>query len=109
MPLGEVEQLVMLAVLRLGDGAYAVPVRELIAAEAGVAVSRGTIYVTLERLEGKGFVTSWFSEPEAVRGGKARRHYRLKPAGLKALDDSQRGLERLAKGTVVARGRAGRS
>ena len=68
--LGEVEQLVLLAVLRLGDDAYAVPIRSLILDEAGVDLSRGSVYVTLERLERKGYVISWFSNPQAVRGGQ---------------------------------------
>lgn len=100
--LGEVEQLVLLSVLRLGDEAYAVPMRELIEAEAGVSLSRGTMYVTLERLERKGYVTSWFSDPQAVRGGKARRHFRLKPPGLTALKASQSAVSRLSRGTALA-------
>jgi DNA-binding PadR family transcriptional regulator len=101
--LGEVEQLVLLAALRLGDEAYAVSIRALILEEAGVDLSRGTIYVTLERLERKGYVTSWFGDPQAVRGGKARRMFRLKPAGLAAVRTAKRGLDRLAAGTVVAK------
>ena len=100
--LGEVEQLVLLAVLRLSDQAYAVPIRALIKDEAGVELSRGTIYVTLERLERKGYVTSWFSDPQAVRGGKARRLFRLKPNGLSAIKTSLGGVGRLARGTIVA-------
>jgi len=100
--LGEVEQLVLLAVLRLGEEAYAVPIRTLVKEEAGVELSRGTIYVTLERLERKGYVTSWFSDPQAVRGGKARRFFRLKPPGLAAVKASKRAVDRLAEGTVVA-------
>lgn len=100
--LGEVEQLVLLAVLRLGDEAYAVPIRELVHREAGVDLSRGTVYVTLERLERKGYVTSWFSDPQAVRGGKARRLFRLKPPGVAALRASKRAVDRLASGTIIA-------
>ena len=100
--LGEVEQLVLLAVLRLGDGAYAVPIRALILDEAGVHLSRGTIYVTLERLERKGYVTSWFSDPQAVRGGKAQRHFRLKAAGIAAVKAAKRAIDRLAAGTILA-------
>jgi len=100
--LGEVEQLVLLATLRLGDEAYAVPIRALIQTEAGVDLSRGTIYVTLERLERKGYVTSWFSDPQAVRGGKARRLFKLKPAGMAAVKAATRAIERLAAGTIVA-------
>jgi DNA-binding PadR family transcriptional regulator len=102
--LGEVEQLVLLAVLRLGDEAYAVPMRELILKDAGVSLSRGTLYVTLERLERRGYVTSWFSDPQAVRGGKARRFFRLKPPGMAALKQSQSAVDRLAQGTELARG-----
>ena len=99
--LGEVEQLVLLAVLRLGDEAYAVPIRALIKREAGVEVSRGTVYVTLERLEGKGYVTSWFSDPQAVRGGKARRIFRLKPPGVAAIRAAKRAMDRLSAGTIL--------
>ena len=100
--LGEVEQLVLLAVLRLGDEeGYAVPIRNLILREAGVDISRGTIYVTLERLERKGYVTSWFSAAQAVRGGKARRHFRLKPPGIAAVRSAKRAVDRLAAGTII--------
>jgi PadR family transcriptional regulator PadR len=99
--LGEVEQLVLLAVLRLDAEAYAVPIRDLIREEAGVELSRGTVYVTLERLERKGYVTSWFSDPQAVRGGKARRIFRLKPAGLAAVRSAKRAIDRLSAGTVL--------
>ena len=99
--LGEVEQLVLLAVLRLGDEGYAVPIRDLISAEAGLELSRGTIYVTLERLERKGYVTSWFSDPQAVRGGKARRIFKLKPSGLAAVRASKRAFDRLSAGTIL--------
>ena len=99
--LGEVEQLVLLAVLRLEEEAYAVSIRGLILEEAGVDLSRGTIYVTLERLERKGYVTSWFSDPQAVRGGKARRLFRLKPPGLAAVRATKRAIDRLAAGTIL--------
>jgi PadR family transcriptional regulator, regulatory protein PadR len=99
--LGEVEQLILIAVLRLGSDGYAVPIRDLIRDEAGVNLSRGTVYVTLERLERKGYVTSWFSDPQAVRGGKARRIFRLKPAGLAAVRASKRAVDRLSAGTIL--------
>lgn len=99
---GEVEQLVLLAVLRLGSDAYAVPIRALIKGEAGVILSRGAIYVTLERLERKGYLASWFSQPLAIRGGKARRLFSLKAAGLRATRASKDAVDRLAAGTVLA-------
>lgn len=101
--LGEVEHLVLLAVLRLDGAAYAVPIRDLILDATGIGLPRGSIYITLDRLEEKGFVESWFSEPGIERGGKARRLYRVRPAGLSALRAGQRNLERLAAGTVLAR------
>jgi len=101
--LGEVEQLVLLAVLRLKGEAYAVPIRELIRREAGVTLFRGSIYVTLERLERKRFVESWFSEPTGERGGKARRLFRIRPPGVAALKASRRAVDRLAAGTLLAK------
>jgi DNA-binding PadR family transcriptional regulator len=101
----EVEQLVLLAVLRLEGEAYAVPIRDLIATEAGVALSRGSIYITLDRLESKGLVESWFSEPLAEPGGKARRLFRITPEGLASLRAARRAIDRLAAGTVLGRTR----
>ena len=60
--LGEVEQLVLLVILRLGPGGYAVPIREELQRH-GVSLSRGSVYVTLDRLERKGYVRSWFDAP----------------------------------------------
>jgi PadR family transcriptional regulator PadR len=100
--LGEVEQLVLLAVLRLDGEGYAVPIRDLIRRDAGVRLLRGSVYVTLERLERKRLVESWFSEPTGVRGGKARRLFRIRPAGVAALQASKRAVDRLAQGTVLA-------
>jgi DNA-binding PadR family transcriptional regulator len=101
--LGEVEQLVLLALLRLDRQAYAVPVRELIAREARVELSRATIYITLDRLEQKGFLESFFSEPTGEPGGKARRMFRLRPEGFAALKAARQAVDRLAAGTPLAR------
>lgn len=105
--LGELEQLVLLAVARLDDEAYAVAVRDEVDREAGVSLSRGAIYVTLDRLEAKGYLSSRFSEPTAERGGKARRCFRLKPAAVQALRDSQRALDRMWAGVSFAAERKG--
>ena len=101
--LGEVEQLVLLAVLRLGDEAYAVPIRDLIARDAGVRLARGSIYITLDRLETKGLVESWFGDPTGEPGGKARRLFRIRPAGTAALRAARRAVDRLAAGTILER------
>ena len=85
--LGEFEQAVLLAILRLGSsGAYGVPIRHDIGERRGRAVSVGAIYSTLERLEGKGFVSSWTGGATAERGGRAKRFYRVEAPGLRALD-----------------------
>jgi DNA-binding PadR family transcriptional regulator len=98
--LGEVEQLILLVILRLGNGAYAVPIREELARN-GVGLTRGSVYVTLDRLERKGFVESWFNEPTPEPGGKARRCFRIQRAGVAALRANQRLLRRLQAGTVL--------
>lgn len=102
--LGEVELLVLLAVLRLEGGAYAVPIRSVIAEEAGVNLARGSVYVTLDRLEKKGLVESWFSEPTGEPGGKARRLFRILPPGVRALRSARRAFDRLSMGTALEGG-----
>lgn len=83
--LGDLEQLVLLAVMRLRDDAYAVSVRDEIRRRAGRSVSRGAVYVTLDRLERKGMLASGLGEPTPERGGKAKRLFSLQPDGLAAL------------------------
>lgn len=100
--LSEVEQLVLVAVLKLEAEAYAVPIRGLIRKDTGIDLPRGSIYVTLERLEAKGLIASGMSEPLAVRGGKARRIYTMRPAGMTALKVATRAMHRMIAGTVLA-------
>lgn len=100
--LGEVEQLLLLAILRLGEGTYAVPIRAEIARETGVELTRGTIYVTLDRLEQKGYVTSWFEDPTPEPGGKSKRCYRIEREGIAALKSARLMIDRLEAGTVLA-------
>lgn len=83
--LGDLEQLVLLAVLRLKDTAYAVSVREEIEARTGRSLSRGAVYVTLDRMERKGYLRSKLGEPTRERGGKAKRLYTVAAPGMKAL------------------------
>jgi len=97
-PPGDFEQLVLLAVLRLRDTAYAVPIRREIEERAGRAPARGAVYVTLERLEEKGYLESWLGEPAAERGGRPRRYYRVRPAGVRALEESWTALRRMWQG-----------
>src|SRR5215210_4668535 len=100
--LGEVEQLVLLSILRLGEGVYAVPIRDEIKSHGGVNLSRGTIYVTLDRLERKGFIRSWFADPTPQPGGKARRCFVIERSGIMALRAAHRMVDRLRAGTIVA-------
>lgn len=93
--LGELEQLVMLATLRLGDDAYAVSIRDEIEARTKIALGRSSIYVTLDRLDRKGYVTSWFADPTPERGGKAKRCFAVTPAGRRALAAAESAVERL--------------
>ncbi len=83
--LGAFEQLLLLAVLRLGDAAYGVTMRREIEERTGRSVTLGAIYPTMDRLEKKGLVSSSMSEPTKERGGRSRRYFELEPAGLEAL------------------------
>ena len=96
--LGEFEQVVLLAILRLGDDAYAIPVREEIEARTGRAVARGALYTALERLEAKGCLSSRMSEPLPERGGRSRRYYTVSAAGLAGLRASRAALLALWQG-----------
>ncbi|MBP6715697.1 MAG: helix-turn-helix transcriptional regulator [Acidobacteria bacterium] len=104
--LSEVEQLVLLAVLKLDEGgdAYAVPLRALILKDTGIDLPRGSVYVTLERLEQKGLIHSTMTEPTAVKGGKSRRVFGLRPAGMTALRVATRAMQRMVAGTSLAKG-----
>lgn len=96
--LGEFEQLALLAVLRLGDDAYGARIQEVLEERAGREASVSAIYITLTRLAEKGLVTSWMGEPSEVRGGKARRYFRVDPAGVEALDEARLRLRRMWDG-----------
>jgi DNA-binding PadR family transcriptional regulator len=82
---GEFEQLVLLALLRLGDDAYGASVRREIEDRAGRSISIGAVYTTLHRLEQKGMVRSRIGEPTPERGGRRRRHFELRPLGARVV------------------------
>ncbi len=97
-PLGSLELLVLMAVARLGDGAYAVAVRDEIARRTRSEPSRGAVSVTLDRLERKGLLGSRLGEPTAERGGKAKRLYALAAAGQQALRATLQGTQAMMQG-----------
>ena len=96
--LGNLELLVLLAVLRLDDGAYAVAVRDAIAERTGTEPSRGAVSVTLDRLDRKGLLRSRMGEPTAERGGKAKRLYTLAAPGHQALRATLQGTQAMLQG-----------
>jgi PadR family transcriptional regulator len=99
--LGELEQLVLLAVLRVGDAAYGVPVHEEIVRLARRDLTLGTVYKTLSRLEDKGYVRSYQGDPTPQRGGRRTRCFAVTPSGRKALHASLATLRRMAGGLDV--------
>ncbi len=94
--LGQFEQLVLTAILSLHDDAYGVTIHAKVAELAQPKpVSLGAVYVTLDRLEDKGLVTSWLSDPTPERGGRAKRCYRLEALGESALEESAATAKRI--------------
>jgi len=95
---GEFEQIVLLAVLRLGEDAYGAAVRRDIETRTGRPLTVGALYRTLDRLESKGFVTSRFGDPTPERGGRSRRYFRLRPIALRSLRASRDALSAMWDG-----------
>ena len=96
--LGDFEQLVLLAILHLREDAYGVPIVDEIERRTGRAVSRAAVYVTLRRLEDKGLVSSWMSEPTPERGGKPRRCVSVQPRGLELLREYREAVNSMWRG-----------
>jgi PadR family transcriptional regulator PadR len=96
--LGDFEQLVLLGVLRLDDRAYGAAIRQEIHARSGRDISINAVYTTLDRLEHKGMLRSWVGEPTAQRGGRRRKHYAVRPAGMAALRQAYRAFAAMTSG-----------
>jgi DNA-binding PadR family transcriptional regulator len=96
--LGEFEQLVLLAIVRLAPDAYGVTIRAEIEERTARSVAIGALYTALERLERKGYVSSTLSDPTPQRGGRSRRYFKLRPAGAAALRRSHEALTRMWAG-----------
>src|SRR5580693_4338158 len=104
--LGVFEQIILTALLALRDNAYGVTIREKAQQLAHPkAVSIGAVYVTLDRLEDKGLVSSWLSDPTPERGGRAKRCYRLEPPGRRALEEAALTARRIWESTATVWGR----
>jgi DNA-binding PadR family transcriptional regulator len=98
MALGDLEQVVLLAILQLGDDAYGVTIAAVLREKARRNLAMATIYTTLERLEAKGYLSSRLGEPTAERGGKRKRYFRVNAAGERALRESLTALQALTAG-----------
>jgi len=98
--LGELEQVILLAVLRLGEEAFAVAVMKELDREAGRKVSRGALYKTLDRLRDKGLVRWQTEDGTPERGGRPRRLFTVTPAGVAALRESRKVLLNLWDGVL---------
>jgi DNA-binding PadR family transcriptional regulator len=96
--IGQFEQIVMAAVLRCGRDAYGVTIHEVVEElSAPKSVALGAVYATLDRLEDKGLVSSWLSDPTPERGGRSKRHYQLEPDGKRALRESVLAARRICE------------
>ena len=93
--LGEFEMMILLSVIHLGEEAYGVPISRELEAQRGRDVSVGSVYAALERMEGKGLVSSSLGDPTPERGGKAKRFFRITKEGLRQVHETRRVLTRL--------------
>ena len=96
--LGEFEQIVLMAVVRLGEDAYGATIRREIETRTGRRLSISGVYTTLERMEEKGYVRSWVGEPRAERGGRRRKYFALLPPGKRALRSAYTAYTEMAAG-----------
>lgn len=96
--LGQFEQMVLLAIMRLGEDAYGLPIRRELEEQTGKPVARGALYTTLDRLEKKGYLTSRMGDPSPERGGRAKRFFQVTSPGVRALDEARNALMSLWRG-----------
>src|ERR1700722_16680687 len=96
--LGGFELMVMLALMRLGEDAYGVPISREIEQRSGREVALGSVYAALERLEEKGFVTSQLGDSTPERGGRAKRYFHVTGKGLREIGETHRTLKKLWQG-----------
>jgi len=96
--LGDLEAMVLLAALRLGEGAYGLSIAEEISTTAGRPTARASVYVTLRRLERKGLITTRRERPEEAPSGKPRRFVDVRPEAVALVGASRRALQRMWSG-----------
>ena len=100
-PLGDFELLVLLAILRADGEAYGSTIMKELQDRSARSVSRGALYVTLDRLEAKGYVSSRTGDPAPARGGRPRRYYTVRPTGVALLRQSLDALKRMTEGLAL--------
>ena len=96
--LGEFELMILLAVIRLGDSAYGVPISRELLETTGRDVALGSVYAALDRLEQKDFVSSTLGDPTPARGGRAKRYFRVTPKGIREAKMTKKALTSLWRG-----------
>ena len=104
-PLSNFELVVLLALIRLGDEAYGVPISKEIEEHSGHDVALGSVYAALERLGARGFVTSTVGDPTPERGGRAKKYFKITGKGMKVVQETQRTLTRPWKGIPTLEGK----
>ena len=102
--LSDFELIVLLVLLRLGDGAYGVPIAQEMQEQTKREAKLGSIYASLERMEKKGLVVSELGEPTKERGGRAKRYFHVTKQGMRQIRETQRTLARLWKGVPELEG-----
>lgn len=102
--LTDFELMILLAILRIGEDAYGVPIGREIEDTGGRLVLLGAIYTALDRLEENGLVTSNYGDPTPERGGKAKRFFKITSKGLKAVKETQRAFTALWTGVPALKG-----
>jgi DNA-binding PadR family transcriptional regulator len=98
--LGEFEQVLLFALLRLGEQAYGASLGREIELQTGRSMAPGAIYTAMDRLELRGYVSSRLGESTPARGGRRKKMYRLEPAGARALAESYARVQRMAEGVL---------
>jgi PadR family transcriptional regulator, regulatory protein PadR len=93
--LGEFELMVLLTIIHLGDEAYGVPLCRELSLRRGREVAMGSVYASLDRLEGKGLVVSHLGESTPERGGRAKRYFRVTQQGLRSVQETRKVLSKL--------------